>query len=55
MSVSIRSAISEDEAVVVALWRTCGLTTSYNDPCTDFRFARGKSNSDVLVAVDAGQ
>ena len=29
----------------------CGLTTSYNDPSADFRFARGGDCSDVLVGV----
>lgn len=31
-----------------------GLVTSYNDPAEDFRFARGKSNSDVLVGIHEG-
>jgi ribosomal protein S18 acetylase RimI-like enzyme len=48
----IRSANPEDEASVVALWRACNLTVPYNDPAADFRFALGKSNSDVLVADD---
>jgi ribosomal protein S18 acetylase RimI-like enzyme len=48
---TIRSASPDDEAAIVALWQACGLVTSYNDPAEDFRFARGKSNSDVLVGV----
>jgi ribosomal protein S18 acetylase RimI-like enzyme len=48
----IRSASPEDEAAVVALWRECGLTVPYNDPAADFRFAVGKTNSDVLVLDD---
>jgi ribosomal protein S18 acetylase RimI-like enzyme len=48
----IRSAIPEDEADIVALWRDCGLTVPYNDPQGDFRFALGKPGSDVLVAED---
>jgi ribosomal protein S18 acetylase RimI-like enzyme len=48
----IRSAIPEDEAAVVALWQACGLTVPYNDPATDFRFALGKPNSDILVLDD---
>jgi len=47
-----RSAKSEDEAAVVALWQACGLTVPYNDPVADFRFARGKPNSDILVLDD---
>jgi len=37
---------------VVALWQACGLTVPYNDPVADFRFARGKPNSDILVLDD---
>lgn len=48
---TIRSATPDDEAAIAALWRTCGLVTSYNDPADDFRFARGKSNSEVLVGI----
>jgi ribosomal protein S18 acetylase RimI-like enzyme len=48
----IRSAIPEDEADIVSLWRACGLTVPYNDPAKDFRFALGKPASDVLVAED---
>ena len=48
----IRSAKSEDEAAVMALWQVCGLTVLYNDPVADFRFARGKPNSDILVLDD---
>ena len=48
----IRSALPEDEAAVVALWQACGLTVPYNDPAADFRFARGKPNSDILILED---
>jgi ribosomal protein S18 acetylase RimI-like enzyme len=48
----IRSATVNDEAAVTGLWKACGLTAPYNDPATDFRFALGKSNSDVLVTED---
>jgi ribosomal protein S18 acetylase RimI-like enzyme len=48
---TIRSAAPDDEAAIVALWQACGLVTSYNDPAEDVRFARRKSNSDVLVGV----
>jgi ribosomal protein S18 acetylase RimI-like enzyme len=50
-TLSIRSASAGDEENVVALWRTCGLETSYNDLTQDFRFARAKPNSDILVGV----
>jgi hypothetical protein len=48
----IRSATAYDEAAVMALWQACGLTVPYNDPASDFRFALGKFNSDILVADD---
>jgi ribosomal protein S18 acetylase RimI-like enzyme len=50
----IRSAREMDETEVVALWHACGLVVPYNDPAADFRMARGKANSDVLVGTDAG-
>jgi ribosomal protein S18 acetylase RimI-like enzyme len=48
----IRNATFEDEAAIIALWRTCGLTVPYNDPAMDFHFALGKPNSDILVTED---
>jgi ribosomal protein S18 acetylase RimI-like enzyme len=50
----IRSATPEDEDALTSLWQACGLTVPYNDPAKDFRFARGKPGSDVLVADDGG-
>ena len=50
---AIRGATAEDEASIVSLWQACGLTTSYNDPAQDFRFARGKESSDVLVGISS--
>jgi ribosomal protein S18 acetylase RimI-like enzyme len=52
MSLSLRSAVAEDEQAVVALWRACDLVASYNDPVADFRFAKSSPCSDVLVGVD---
>jgi ribosomal protein S18 acetylase RimI-like enzyme len=52
--VNIRSASTEDEASIIALWQVCGLTAPYNDPAADFRFALGKPASDILVADDNG-
>ena len=48
----IRAATDEDEAATVALWQTCGLVASYNDPHADFRFARAGAAPDVLVATN---
>ena len=53
--VTIRPATADDEDAVVALWHACKLTVSYNDPAADFRFARAKPNSDVLVGLDGEQ
>jgi ribosomal protein S18 acetylase RimI-like enzyme len=53
MTLSIRAAGQVDEEAVVSLWKKCGLVVRYNDPIADFRFARAKLNSDVLVGVDA--
>lgn len=52
MTLTIRSATLADETAVADLWRACGLVTSYNDPGTDFRFAKAGPSSDVLVGVD---
>ncbi|HEU0118223.1 MAG TPA: GNAT family acetyltransferase [Alphaproteobacteria bacterium] len=48
----IRNASKNEAAAVAKLWRACNLTTDYNDPETDFHFARSKENSDVLVGLD---
>ena len=52
MSLTVKTAVAEDEPAVVALWRACDLVASYNDPVADFRFAKAGPCSDVLVAVD---
>src|ERR1700760_2559360 len=54
MSLTVKTAVAEDEPAVVALWRACDLVASYNDPVADFRFAKAGPSSDVLVAVDDG-
>lgn len=54
MPLIIRSATANDEADVVALWRSCDLVASYNDPAADFRFAKAGACSDVLVAEAEG-
>jgi ribosomal protein S18 acetylase RimI-like enzyme len=53
-SLLIRPAQEEDETAVVALWRACGLVTSYNDPNADFQFARAGAASEVLVTKGDG-
>jgi len=53
VNLSIRPAAEKDEGATVALWHTCDLVVSYNDPVKDFRFARGKPNSDILLGTNA--
>jgi ribosomal protein S18 acetylase RimI-like enzyme len=52
MSISVKSAVDEDEQTVVALWRACNLVVPHNDPVADFRFAKAGPCSDVLVAMN---
>jgi ribosomal protein S18 acetylase RimI-like enzyme len=52
MNMTIRPSKPEDQTAIAALWQVCGLTTSYNDPATDFAFARAKPNSDVLIGTN---
>jgi ribosomal protein S18 acetylase RimI-like enzyme len=52
MNVTVKSAAANDKTDVVALWWTCDLVVSTNDPAADFRFAKAGPTSDVLVAVD---
>jgi ribosomal protein S18 acetylase RimI-like enzyme len=54
MTLEIKAARPSDETEVIALWRACGLVVSHNDPTTDFRFALGKQNSDILVGMNSG-
>lgn len=51
----IRPAKPEQRDAAGDLWRRAGLTKPYNDPCTDFEFARGKETSDVLVGEIDGR
>jgi len=48
---AVRPIADGEQAVVNALWHTCGLTRPWNDPEQDLAFARGKANSDVLVGL----
>lgn len=48
---TIRPIAAGEEAAVIALWHACGLTRPWNDPAQDLAFARGKSNSDVLLGL----
>ena len=48
----IAEAQLADEAAVVALWETCGLTRPWNDPARDFRLAVEGATSTILVLRD---
>jgi ribosomal protein S18 acetylase RimI-like enzyme len=48
---AIRPITHGEEEAVIALWQACGLTRPWNDPAQDLAFARGKTNSDVLVGL----
>ena len=54
LRLAIRDAHPDDEGRVIALWRDCGLVSSYNDPAADFRFAMAGLASGVLVGQDEG-
>jgi ribosomal protein S18 acetylase RimI-like enzyme len=54
-AIKIRPAEEADVPALIALWEACGLTRPWNDPATDIAFARGKANSDVLVAIRGGR
>ena len=49
---SVRVAVEGDEHAVIALWRSCDLIVSYNDPSSDFRVAISHPCSCVLVNED---
>ncbi len=51
----IRPMLDGDIEAIVALWTRCGLTRPWNDPHNDLRFARGKTNSEVLVGEAEGR
>lgn len=53
MTWTLRPATPDDEPAVAALWRACGLVVPANDPAADFRLARGRTGSEIFLAVDA--
>ena len=52
-SLQVREAAVGDEDAVVDLWFACGLVAAHNNPRADFRFARDRAGSEVLIGVDA--
>ena len=52
---SFRPLEDGDVEKVIALWDRCGLTRPHNDPQRDIAFARGETNSDILVGEFDGE
>ena len=50
--IEFRAMKDGEEDAVIALWTSCGLTRPWNDPRRDLDFARGKENSEILVATE---
>ena len=53
--IAFRPVEDGDIAEVIALWTACGLVRSWNDPGRDIAFARGRSNSEILVGIAEGK
>lgn len=53
--IAFRPLEDGDVAEVISLWTACGLVRSWNDPGRDIAFARGKSNSEILVGCAEGR
>ena len=52
---TIRSIADGDEPAVAALWKTCNLTVSYNDPIADIARCRNAPSSELFVGVRDGR
>lgn len=52
---TVRPAEASEQAAVTRLWEKAGLTTSYNDPASDFNFAISRPASDILVGIVSGE
>lgn len=50
--VVIRPVEDRHVEAVVALWEACGLTRPWNPPRADIARARGRPNSELLLALD---
>ena len=51
---NVRPFEPEDEAAVVALWRSCDLLRPWNDPREDLRLCRDSGHGEVLVGEGPG-
>lgn len=52
---TVRAAIADDIARVIALWQAAGLTRPWNDPDSDFAGALAHPMAQVLIAERAGE
>jgi hypothetical protein len=55
MTPNFREIRDGDVDAVIALWKACDLTRSWNDPVKDIAFARSSASSTVLVAEEGGR
>jgi ribosomal protein S18 acetylase RimI-like enzyme len=51
----IRAMRDEDEAAVIAVWHSAGVSRPWNDPAKDIAFARRDTHSTILVAEVDGR
>jgi ribosomal protein S18 acetylase RimI-like enzyme len=51
----IRPYRTADEAAVIALWETCGLTRPWNPPAADIAFVRSSGHGELLIAESAAE
>lgn len=51
----VRAATPADVAALIDLWQACGLVRPWNPPAADIALARGRPNSDILVAERGGR
>ncbi len=55
MEPTIRPVEDRDVPAVLALWEVCGLVRPWNPPEADLARARGRPNSEILVAEQDGR
>ena len=51
----IRAMNDGDIEAVVALWRACGLTRPWNDPCADIALACSAGNTSTILLAFEGE
>ena len=53
--IAFREVHDLDVDGIVKLWKRCGLTRDWNDPCKDIAFARAGKTSAILVGEVGGR